>query len=62
MKWVVRFETDGYFEGDPGNVGSTIVGVSQPLPEMSATMKGLSLEPDSTCRTLEGVTDFQRGI
>jgi hypothetical protein len=64
MKWVVRFEADGYFENDsPGNEdgGTTTVGVSQPLPEISATMTALSLETDPLPRVLEGVAVIQKG-
>jgi hypothetical protein len=60
MKWVVRFEADGYFEDDSRNEGCTIVGVSQSLPEMPAAMMTLSLEHDSVLRILKGVTVIQK--
>ncbi|KAF8855691.1 hypothetical protein BDZ45DRAFT_654934, partial [Acephala macrosclerotiorum] len=61
MKWVVRFEADGYIKDDPGNEGPPPYGVSQPLPEISATMEALSLESASPPRVLEGVGIVQRG-
>jgi hypothetical protein len=61
MKWVVRFEADGYFEEDRGSEGSTIVRASQPRLEMSAAMKAVSLESDPMPRMLEGVAVIQKG-
>jgi hypothetical protein len=61
MKWVVRFEADGYFEEDRGSEGSTIVRDSQPRLEMSAAMKAVSLESDPMPRMLEGVAVIQKG-
>jgi hypothetical protein len=61
MKWVVRFEVDGYFVDETGKEKSTIVRRHQSLSEISAAMEALSLETDYKPTMLEGVAVIQKG-
>lgn len=61
MKWVVRYEADGYSNDKQENEGSMAVGVSETYPEVTAAVERLSLEFQPQPMMLEGVTVIQRG-
>ncbi|PVH67979.1 hypothetical protein DL98DRAFT_634722 [Cadophora sp. DSE1049] len=61
MKWVVRYEADGYFKDKQENEGFMAVGASQPYPEVTAAIERLSLEFQPQPTMLEGVKVIQKG-
>ena len=61
MKWVVRYEADGYFNDKQENVESMVVGASQTYSEVTTVVERLSLESQPQPMLLEGVTVIQKG-
>ncbi len=60
MKWVVRYEAEGYFKDKQENEGFMAVGASQTYPEVTAAIERLSLEFQPQPTMLEGVKVIER--
>ena len=61
MKWVVRFEADGYVENEPENKGSMVVKASQIYAEVTAATETLLSNVQSQPTMLEGIDVIQKG-
>ena len=61
MKWVVRFEADGYVENEPENKGSMVVKASQIYAEVTTATETLPTNVQSQPTMLEGIDVIQKG-
>ncbi|KAE8452032.1 hypothetical protein EG329_002197 [Mollisiaceae sp. DMI_Dod_QoI] len=65
MKWIVRFEADGYIHDDNDTAESAARAIvtesSQPLEQLSSTMDRISLGTGPQIEMLEGVTVIHKG-